>query len=454
MNKKISPLFLLFLWLYRWIAVPLMLTLLFTFGLWLSPKMRRGFRLRQESSKRPKPQWMGNLRPIWIHASSGEFEYAKSLIRELKEREPHVPILVTYFSPSHFKSILNTKGVDWHAPLPLDTQAATQSFIKLWKPRLLLIARTDLWPELLFQCRRAQVPSILFSATFSKKKLKSFFSKQLLRLLIPLLDEVHVVSQQDQDELSQISQFKNKHYVTGDTRYDQVHFRLAHPNTLKLQLKPAPEDSVLVAGSTWPEDEDVLLASLGSFVESGQLRLMIAPHEPTNKHLENLEHRLSELGLQSVRYSQANLWAPKAVLLIDEVGILADLYSWGQLAFVGGSFQKSVHSVMEPLGSGSLTFVGPHHHNNREAIEFREIPAVDVGNSKPPAGPEGLTASPENLKMVEAVESPEQWKQKLGSWLSAREYHSLISRQIANEVLQKGGATKRIAAHLFQLYFY
>lgn len=443
-KKKISPFFLLFLWLYRWLAVPLFLTILFTFGLWLSPKIRKSFRLRRESIRRPKPQWMGKVRPVWIHASSGEFEYAKSLIRELKEHEPDIPILVTYFSPSYFKSIANTKGVDWHEPLPLDTQAATQSFIQLWKPKILLIARTDLWPELLFQCRRAQVPTILFSATFSEKKVKSFFSRQLLRLLIPLLDEVHVVSQEDQDELSQIIQYKNKHYVTGDTRYDQVHFRLTHPNALKLELKPAARDSVLIAGSTWPEDEDVLLASLGLFVESGQLRLMIAPHEPTNKHLEDLEYRLSELGLQSLRYSQASQWTQNTVLLIDEVGILADLYSWGQLAFVGGSFRNSVHSVMEPLGSGSLTFVGPHHHNNREAIEFKKIPAIDDTSKK--------LAAVYGLKMVEAIESSEQWTQKLKLWLSIPESHALISKQIAHEVLQKGGASKRIADHFSPLF--
>jgi 3-deoxy-D-manno-octulosonic-acid transferase len=443
-KKKISPFFILFLWLYRWLAVPLMLTMLFTFGLWLSPKIRRGFRLRQESSRRPKPQWMGKVRPVWIHASSGEFEYAKSLIRELKEREPNIPILVTYFSPSHFKNIANTKGVDWHEPLPLDTQAATQSFIQLWKPKILLIARTDLWPELLFQCRRAQVPSMLFSATFSEKKMKSFFSRQLLRLLIPLLDEVHVVTQEDQDQLSQITQHNNnKHYVTGDTRYDQVHFRLAHPNALKLELKPAAGESVLIAGSTWQEDEDVLIASLGPFVESGQLRLMIAPHEPTNRHLANLELRLSALGLQSLRYSQASQWIPNAVLLIDELGILADLYSWGHLAFVGGSFRNSVHSVMEPLGSGSLTFVGPRHHNNREAIEFKKIPAVDISKE---------LADVDGLKMVEVIESTEQWTQKLKIWLSIPESHALISKQIAREVLQKGGASKRIVAHLSQLF--
>lgn len=443
-KKKMSPFFLLFLWLYRWLAVPLFLTILFTFGLWLSPKIRKSFRLRRESIRRPKPQWMGKVRPVWIHASSGEFEYAKSLIRELKEQGPDIPILVTYFSPSYFKSIANTKGVDWHEPLPLDTQAATQSFIKLWKPKILLIARTDLWPELLFQCGRAQVPSILFSATFSEKKVKSFFSRQLLRLLIPLLDEVHVVSQEDQDKLTQITQYKNKHYVTGDTRYDQVHFRLTHPNALKLELKPAAGDSVLIAGSTWPEDEDVLLASLSSFVKSGQLRLMIAPHEPTNKHLANLEYRLSELGLQSLRYSQASQWTQNTVLLIDEVGILADLYSWGQLAFVGGSFRNSVHSVMEPLGSGSLTFVGPHHHNNREAIEFKKIPAIDDASKK--------LAAVYCLKMVEAIESSEQWTQKLKLWLSIPESHALISKQIAHEVLQKGGASKRIADHFSPLF--
>lgn len=430
--------------------MPFTLVGAFSIGLWISPKLRLAFSLRRKSAQRHLPPWAGQKRPLWIHASSGEFEYAKALVSELKRSFPLVPILVTYFSPSYEKNIADTEDVDWHEALPLDTQSATQDFLIRWKPRMLLIARTDLWPELLYQCSQARVTSILFSASFSPKKQNSFWQKLWLDLVLPLLDEIHVISSDDASFLDSQFNKKLKYYVTGDTRYDQAFARLASPRPLKTELKPPPGAAVLVAGSTWPEDEDILLAATHELISTQHFSLIVAPHEPHEAHLKSLEMAIKALSLQSIRYSQANHWRGQEILIVDKLGVLADLYSWGPLAFVGGSFRKSVHSVMEPLASGAITFVGPHHQNNREAMEFQTITLSSDDQKKPTSGEVNDEKGPYPFKMnmVEVVSSSNQWKDRLSLWLKQGPKASVSRKQIAQAVQSKTGASKKLLEHL------
>jgi 3-deoxy-D-manno-octulosonic-acid transferase len=128
-----------------------------------------------------------------------------------------------------------------------------------------------------------------------------------------------------------------------------------------------------VAGSTWPEDEKALLDGLDSLLRAGRCQMILVPHEPTKDHLAALSSSLQSKGIDFSLYSSGR-WTTEPVLIVDQVGILAELYAWGDIAFVGGSFKGSVHSVMEPLGAHLLTLVGPHFSNNREAMEFSKIP--------------------------------------------------------------------------------
>lgn len=479
--------------IYRWFILPLILCAAFTFGFWLVPKIRLGFRLRQMATRRTKPLWCGKTAPLWIHAASGEFEYAKAVIREVKQGSPQTRILVTYFSPTYAKNIESFPEVDWCEPLPIDTRAAVQSFFQKWKPQLLLISRTDLWPELLTQCQKAQIPSILFSATFSGKKSLSLWRRPLWRWLLSLLSEIHLVSQKDQKNLQQMNLEKlTKYYVTGDTRYDQVLYRLGHPRPLNFQIEIPPAQSLLVAGSTWPEDEAVLLPAMAPFLtttattcnntdlkdgggedigppfnqtrsESSEnnkslaqpLALIIAPHEPTKQHLEHLAKQLISYRLPFVLYSQmprGSTWTGLEVLIIDQVGILADLYSKGSLAFVGGSFRRSVHSVMEPLAAGALTFVGPHHLNNREAIEFKsiELNFNDILSLKTNGTIHHLEKQSEtNLHMVQAVSTSQEWKLTLNQWLKQKPTVRLqLKRSIIATIEGKTGASRKLVTHL------
>lgn len=309
--------------------------------------------------------------PFWIHAASGEIEYARPVIRELKKQYPEIPILVTYSSPSAKKILSGIPEIDIWAALPWDFEFLMRKFLKTWNPRMLLFSRTDVWPVLASVAKKENLPTILFSATFAdnSSRLKGL-TRSLTRFTLNQLSEIHCVSAEDIQNLQPLK-LQVPMVVSGDTRFDQVFHRLANPKTLKNILIPSPEDFVFIAGSTWPEDEAVLVAALEK-LKGLHVKVIIAPHETTSDHLEHIERKLQESGLSSVRYSQTETWPPGAVLLIDQVGILAELYTWSDIAFIGGSFKKQVHSVMEALAAGLPVMVGPYHRNNREALFYQK----------------------------------------------------------------------------------
>ncbi len=311
-------------------------------------------------------------RPLWIHASSGEIEYAKSLIREIQIQFPETPLLVTHTSLSSEKAIKQL-GVQAWGVAPLDTPQDVRNFLNKWKPKACLIARTDLWPQTLMELHKSKIPTYLFSATFaSGSKKTSFLARQLLRSTLPLITKIYFVSAADEKLCrSLFPQIKGE--IAGDTRYDQVLYRLK--NTPSLPLPGA--DRILIAGSTWLEDEQILIPAFEKLAKQNW-KFILVPHEISAAHMVRIRELLEMTTLRYHFYSQGTqfAWDQYDILLVDQVGILASLYPHAQIAFVGGSFRKQVHSVMEALATLSPVIVGPFHHNNREAIEFKELGLV------------------------------------------------------------------------------
>ena len=203
---------------------------------------------------------------------------------------------------------------------------------------------------------------------------KNGWQKLINKNLLPRLNDIFCVSEEDRENLfHDIRPFKEIH-ATGDTRYDQCLYRINHGQSLKpLNNFYRP---IFVAGSTWPTDERTLLPLVSEMIK--EVSFVIAPHEPTKDHIKNLEELCKKSGISTQLYSQTQSWDPSAVLIVDKVGILADLYGWAQFAFIGGSMSRSVHSVMEALAHGLLTFIGPNHENNREALDFKNIKVKDM----------------------------------------------------------------------------
>jgi 3-deoxy-D-manno-octulosonic-acid transferase len=405
----------IFISIYRLFIAPLLVILTITIGAWIVPKIRLGLKLRRQ--KRDWPTFA--KKPVWIHASSGEFEYAKPFIGELKKRHPDLPVVVTYFSPTYANAIATFKQVDFSLPLPLDLPGPTREFLKRLNPSAGFIARTDLWPELLHQASLLKIPVTLFSAT--KTKTPTFLTKIFTRWLYSYLHAIYCVTLDDEKHIREIGLNKTV-LAIGDTRFDQVIERLNFPRPLNDFLKPERSKTVIV-GSSWPEDETVIFGALSEDLKNGQVQLILAPHEPTPGHLDAIEKKLKAERIPYAFYSKAATFS-SGILIVDQVGILAELYQWAAVAVVGGSFKKSVHSVMEPLAAGCATSVGPFHQNNREAIEFKSL---IIGNQP----------------LVQAAESPTQLRSILKSSLA--NWSPSHAHLVRAQITKSGGASTKLA---------
>lgn len=409
--------------IYRYFISPLVVIAL-PFAALFNRKLREGLRLRARHAEPLK----SGVDPLWIHAASGEFEYAKAVIREIKERSPQTPVIVTYFSPSFVKAVTGFPGVDRAIALPLDLPGPCRSFIKQMHPRALLIARTDLWPEMLEQCRRANIPVVIFS--YTQRPFKSLFKKIFTRWTLHWVDRVFCVAETDQNQLAMLA-LKQPVLTIGDTRYDQVAYRLANPKAIAPGLHPKTDVPCFVAGSTWTEDEAVLLPGLASHLKSGRLKLILVPHEPTPEHIRSLSAELNKLGLKYALFTSGH-WEDEEVLLVDKIGVLAELYLWAEFAFVGGSFRKSVHSVMEALGAGSVTFVGPYYENNREAMQFQELDFSGI-------------------KGVEVIRNAKNLESRLGELLDTPEARAEFHQSLKREFAGRLGASRKLVDQLKDL---
>ncbi|MGE0527896.1 MAG: 3-deoxy-D-manno-octulosonic acid transferase [Bdellovibrionales bacterium] len=409
--------------LYRLFIIPLV-ALILPFFLPFLPKLRSGLGLRLRPLKIPE---FAND-PIWIHAASGEFEYAKAVIRELKLRHPDIPIVVTYFSPTYRRAVETFEGIDFACPLPLDLPGPCASFLKRVHPRALWIARTDFWPEMITQTARRKIPRLVFAYTQRDPSQMNILSRALRRWVLIRLDQILCVAEGDREALKRLGLDDGVSVsVAGDTRYDQVEYRLRTGRPLPPDLKPDPGRFCLVAGSTWEEDELVLIPAVQELLKAGRLKLIVVPHEPTDAHLKRLRTRLEAYGLTAALFSSEASWPHRHALIVDEVGVLAELYRWGDFALVGGSFRKSVHSVMEALGAGCRTFVGPKHHNNREALEFQALRF---------AGQPGVTV----------VADSGDLRAQLEKATAAREALSQFRQDLIAEFQRRRGASERVVA--------
>lgn len=315
----------------------------------------------------------------WFHAPSyGEGLQARPVIERLRARHPEVQIAYTFFSPSAlpFARALDVDVADY---LPFDTPGNARRLVASLRPQALVFSKLDVWPRLSEVCADEGVPTGVISATMSAAAGRRHpLAHALLRRAYGSLSAVGAITAADAERLIQAGAPASAVEVTGDTRYDQV-WRRATTTPANAGLVDAlrADRPTLVAGSTWPADEEVLLpAWLSVLQELPRARLVIAPHEPAPAHSAAIEEwaRGNEL-------TTARVDAPGAgrsdVLIVDRVGILGDLYAVGTAAMVGGGFGRAgLHSVLEPAAFGIPVVFGPHHGNSHDASVLLEADAA------------------------------------------------------------------------------
>ncbi len=363
-------------------------------------KLRRGVEGRRETTRRFQ-EWARTSRSpdrplVWVHAPSvGEGLMAQAIIRELRARRPAFQVAFTCFSPSA-ERMADQVGADVWGYVPWDTRGAVRPVLEALRPAALVFVRTEVWPVLAREAAGSRTRLLLVNAVLSEgsgrlsRPARGFMSQVYRRL-----DAVGAVSQAHADRYRRLGVSPELIRVTSDARFDQVWARIEERGLFQLRgtadaatrvpepLRPIwsalddPEVFTLVAGSTWPADENVLLPALAALRGDHRVRLIIAPHEPTPRHLDALERRLDDLALGHARLGSLTAGearghgaAPDApeVVVVDRVGVLADLYALGRAAYVGGGFGRSgLHSVVEPAALGVPVLFGPAHGNAREA---------------------------------------------------------------------------------------
>lgn len=318
---------------------------------------------------------------VWMHAPSvGEGLQARPVAHRLRALHPDLQLAYTFFSPSA-EQFAPSIGADITDYLPFDGQREADAMLDALQPSLLVFVKLDVWPMLVERATVRNIPVALLSATLAARSGRSgALSRLLLRDAYGALQGVGAIDRLNADRLVGLGVRPSVLEVTGDTRFDQVWARAqgvdrAQPMLLAL----ASARPTLVAGSTWPADEAVLLSAFARLVRAragrsdvaNRPRLLIAPHEPTAAHLTPLMEWARTAGLSFATLATAEsdrTAAASDVIIVDRVGVLGDLYALADVAFVGGGFHAAgLHSVIEPAAFGAPVLFGPGHDMSREA---------------------------------------------------------------------------------------
>lgn len=328
---------------------------------WVDGRRNWQARLQQQLGADPAPR-------IWLHcASLGEFEQGRPLLEALRQQYPGHKLVLTFFSPSGYEVRKDWPGADYILYLPLDTAANARAFVQLVRPELAIFVKYEFWYHYLAELRRRQVPTICVSAIFRPEQVffkpwGGFFRRVLRQL-------THIFTQDEASAELLRGIGITQTTVAGDTRFDTVVATAAAPARELPIVAAFTADAapVLVAGSVWPPDVDVLTPALRRW--AGELRVIVAPHEISEAHLQQVEAALPG---RVVRYSQADAAtvAQARVLLIDNIGLLRELYRAGDLGYIGGAFGKGLHNTLEAAAFGLPLLFGPRYQKFREARDL------------------------------------------------------------------------------------
>lgn len=293
---------------------------------------------------------------------------AKPVIDLLRARRPELQLAYTWFSPSG-EPFGRSLAADFADYLPFDTRMAARAWLDALRPSALVFSKLDVWPVLTEAAVARGVPVALTSASLSATSgRRSRAAQWLLADAYAALSAVGAASTEDAARLRGLGVRSDRISVTGDTRYDQVWERVQatsqHADLRARLMSPRP---TLVAGSTWPADDAVLIAAWPEIRRAiPDARLIVAPHEPDAKHVHALHERLSALGLGTARLGDAFIDAD--VVIVDRLGVLADLYALATVSYVGGGFHSAgLHSVVEPAAQGAPVLFGARHGDSRDA---------------------------------------------------------------------------------------
>lgn len=361
------------------IVVHIVSGLLFVVALF-SAKIRRFVQGRKGTFSYLKNQLEKEDRVIWFHtASLGEFEQGLPLIEQCKKEYPNYKILVTFFSPSGYEVKKNTHVADMVCYLPLDTKGKINRFLELTRPKLAIFVKYEFWPNTLNLLRKRNIPTLLVSGIFRPDQV--FFKPYGGFMIRSLKTFTHFFVQNEESKsLLHGINFLNV-TVSGDTRYDRVVEILDRNNSLTFMERFVDNSICLVAGSTWPEDQALLVDYINASARK-DLKVVIAPHKVACDQIEKLQMSIKK---NVVLYSKMDLETVDGaqVLIVDTIGLLTRIYSYADIAYVGGGMGSTgLHNTLEPAVFGIPVIIGKHYKGFIEAEKLVELGGIESISTK------------------------------------------------------------------------
>ncbi len=335
-------------------------------------KARRWLKGRRGMWKKIKRSIPSNARVFWFHCSSlGEFEQGRPVIEEIRERIPEVFILLTFFSPSGYELRKNYPGADLVSYLPLDTRFNAWRFINLVKPAAVYFIKYEFWYYFLRTLRKKKIPVFLVSAKFREDQAFFQWYGRWYRKFLRFFTCSFV---QDQNSARLLGQVDIRDViVSGDTRFDRVNAIASRSHDYPDIDNFRGDKKVIIAGSTWERDEEILVQYINSSDEG--VKFILAPHEISSRKIYRL---VEQIEFPVVRFTDEERrgYPGAKVLLIDTIGHLSSVYKYGDIAYIGGGFGKGIHNILEAATYGLPVVFGPNYHKFLEAVEMLELQAA------------------------------------------------------------------------------
>lgn len=334
------------------------------------PKAKRWVQGRKGLLKSIEQTVEQGQNPIWFHfASLGEFEQGRSVMERIREKYPNEKILITFFSPSGYDIRKNTPLADYVFYLPIDKARNAKLFLDTVRPKFAVFTKYEYWYHYFRELNRREIPLFMVSAIFRKEQI---FFKWYGGFFRSILKRVTFFFAQNMDSVYWLKAIHiTKAGLAGDTRFDRV---LALPK----QKRQIPEvetfvdgaAKVLVAGSTWPEDEKLLVEL---FKAKQEWKVILAPHEIDEGHLQQIVSLFpAALFFSKFQHYSAAHIAEANLLVIDNIGMLSSLYGYGAVAYIGGGFGTGIHNTLEAATYGVPVLFGPRYSKFQEAKDLIE----------------------------------------------------------------------------------
>lgn len=306
-----------------------------------------------------------NKEVIWFHcASLGEFDQGLPLMFEIKNKQPHVFLVVTFFSPSgkeHYHK--RNHPADFVCYLPLDTPSNAKKFISKIKPKKVFFVKYEFWANYINECKKQSIP--VYSVSTLLRPTHRFFKWYggFFRNILHDITNFYVQNEESGRLLETIG--ITNYVVVGDARFDRVIQNKENAKQDEILDQFCPHKNAFIIGSSWDEDEDALELLIKGLIPDK--KIIIAPHNIDENHIKRIEHRFPD---QITRYTTFENSPTRSILLIDCIGKLSNAYQYGNVAYVGGGFSGNLHNILEPAVFGLPVIFGPKHKRFPEAQQF------------------------------------------------------------------------------------